>query len=141
MPINACHTTFAHNLTIMPRVTRAALRSQELQDESTLAASTPLPLTPAKGRVPLGEISDNLSGKSNALSASEEKIKLAKKAPAKGKLKREKATKKATMQEEKASGEQSVGILEDGNRSATSAAVEEACKDLMNVNFRGKLHL
>ncbi|MCJ1456563.1 hypothetical protein MMC28_006924 [Mycoblastus sanguinarius] len=114
----------------MPRVTRAALRSKELEEETSVTISKPFLLTPAKSRVPLGEIRDNQSAGS-IVNTPEESVEVAKKDPAKVKGKKGKATKKTTKQEKLSIEEPSIDVLEDGNQSAASSAVEEACQDLM----------
>ncbi|KAL2042295.1 hypothetical protein N7G274_004784 [Stereocaulon virgatum] len=112
----------------MPRVTRAALRTQELQEESEIAASTPLPPTPTKKRVPLGEISDNIATEVQAAEL-QEKMAPLKKGP--GRSKKANAAKKGSKQRKAKDTETQVEILEDGNASETSSAVEEACQDLL----------
>lgn len=109
----------------MPRVTRAALRSQEIQDESDLAASTALPHTPVKSRAPLSEISNNKVNGPEPVNTSEEQMGLAKKG------KKGNNTKKSTKQKIENNKQTDVEVLEDGNESSTSSAVEEACKDLL----------
>lgn len=113
----------------MPRVTRAALRSNALLEEADLASSTPLPLT----RVPLGEIAGN---KEEIKSESHELSKAEKKPPVKGK--KGKVTKEAKKQENDKTGHETVEILEDDNQSATSSAVDEACQNLMQESSGGK---
>ena len=115
----------------MPRVTRAALRSQVLLDEVDLAISTPLPSTP-RIRVPLGEIAANTEDIKNPYV---ELSKTKKKQPAKGKRK---VVKKAKKQTESKVEDQSIEILEDDNQSTTSSAVEEACQNLMQEISGGK---
>ncbi|MCJ1342218.1 hypothetical protein MMC31_000398 [Peltigera leucophlebia] len=108
----------------MPRVTRAALRSQVLLDEVDLAISTPLPSTP-RTRVPLGEIAANTEEIKNL---NLELSKTKKKQPVKGKRKVAKKTKKQTSSKVE---DQDVEVLEDDNQSTTSSAVDEACQSLM----------
>lgn len=116
----------------MPRVTRAALRSQVLLDEVDLAISTPLPSTP-RTRVPLGEIAANTEEIKNPnLELSKSKNKQ----PAKGKRKIAKKTQKQTSSKVQ---ESSVEVLEDDNQSTTSSAVDEACQNLMQDISGGKL--
>lgn len=115
----------------MPRVTRAALRSQEIQEEADLAASTPLPLTPIKARAPLGEISHNKVHEIEPVVNSEEQMGPAKK----GKGKKGKSVKKSTKQDKENKEQTDVEVLEDGNESSNSLAVEEACKDLLEDNL------
>lgn len=115
----------------MPRITRAALRSQVLLDEVDLAISTPLPSTP-RTRVPLGEIAANSEEIKNPnLELSNGK----KKQPVKGKRKIAKKTQKQTSSKVQ---EQSVEVLEDDNQSTTSSAVDEACQNLMQDISGGK---
>ena len=112
----------------MPRVTRA--RTAEIQEESDLAASTPLPFTPTRGRAPLGETSNNKVKEPELVNTSEEKMVPAKKI----KGKKGNSTKKASKQKKEKNGEPGMEVLEDGNESTTSSAVEEACKDLLKDN-------
>ena len=110
----------------MPRVTRAALRSQELQEDPTLV---PLPLTPIKGRTPLGEVAGNQSAQPVTVDTDGATIEPAKKGPVKGKKGN---AKKQASKHNKAEKEQtSVEVLEDDNQSQNSSAAEEASKDLM----------
>ncbi len=109
----------------MPRVTRAALRTQELQEESEIAASTPLPPTPVKKRVPLGEISDNIATEVQGAEL-EQKLVPAKKGSVRGKK-----AKKTNKQKKVKAMDAEPEILEDDNESSTSSAVEEACQDLL----------
>lgn len=115
----------------MPRVTRAALRSQVLLDEVGLAISTPLPSTP-RIRVPLGEIAANTEDIKNPYV---EVSKIKKKQPAKGKRKVAKKVKKQTDSKVE---DQGVEILEDDNQSTASSAVDEACQNLMQDISGGK---
>lgn len=112
----------------MPRVTRAALRSQETQEESNVAASVPLPLTPATNRVVLGETTGNIvSGKQLAID--NEDAGATKKATKKS---TRDAAKKATKFKKAKGEEQKVEVLEDDDQSTSSAAAEEASNDLLN---------
>ena len=113
---------------VMPRVTRAALRTQELQEESEIASSTPLPPTPTKKRVPLGEISENIATEVQAAEV-EEKMAPSKKGPGRGKTAN--AAKKGPKQKKVKDTEAEMEVLEDENESETSSAVEEACQDLL----------
>lgn len=115
----------------MPRVTRAALRSQVLLDEVDLAISTPLPSTP-RTRVPLGEIAANTEDIKNL---NLELSKTKKKQPVKGKRKVAKKTKKHTSSKVE---DQVVEVLEDDNQSTASSAVDEACQSLMQELSGGK---
>ena len=115
---------------IMPRVTRAALRSME---DTALAASTQLPLTPRKERPPLGEIAGNgnvleSSGTSNV---SAEPSQIQKKVAAK-------ARKGRAAKKEVHNGD-CVEVLEDDKQSATSSAVDEACEELLKDDYSPKL--
>ena len=121
----------------MPRVTRAALRSMEQHDESSVAVLVPLPQTPTKGRIPLGEIANNKGAESQAITNSEETAAPAKKEVGKGK-KRTTAKKANTERREKA-GEVCVEVLEDENQGTCSSAVE-ACQDLLKDGSQGMLH-
>jgi len=120
----------------MPRVTRAALRSREEQEETDIAACVPLPLTPKlKGRAPLGETSGNSAAAPVILNTFEETMAAAKQGPGKGN--KGNATKKATKQKKNQAREPTVEVIEDDNQSQTSSAAEEACKDLLKGDFRG----
>ncbi len=115
----------------MPRVTRAALRTQELQEESEIAASTPLPPTPVKKRVPLSEISDNVATEAQVAEL-EEKLVPAKKGSVRGK--KANVAKKTNKQKKVKAMNAEPEVLEDDNESSTSSAVEEACQDLLKDN-------
>lgn len=121
----------------MPRVTRAALRSMEQHDESSVAVLIPLPQTPIKGRTPLGEIADNKGAESEAITHSEERAAPAKKEVGKGK--KGITAKKANTQRREKAEEVCVEILEDENKSTCSSAVE-ACQDLLKDGSQGMLH-
>ena len=112
----------------MPRVTRAALRTQELQEESETAASIPLPPTPVKKRVPLGEISDNVATEAQVAEL-EQKLVPAKKGSVRGK--KAHVAKKTNKQKKVKAMNAEPEVLEDDNESSTSSAVEEACQDLL----------
>ena len=123
----------------MPRVTRAALRSNALLEDALIAASTPLPLTPRKERVALGDITDNNVRESPALETAEKVKETSKVAPNKagaGRGKKAKGAKKGKKQTTKAE-EVNIEVLEDDNQSETSSAVEEACQDLMKESSGG----
>ena len=109
----------------MPRVTRAALRSQELQEDPT---SVPLPLTPIKGRTPLGEVAGNQSAEPETVDTNGKTTELAKKGPTKGKGN---AIKKATRHNKVKHEQTFIEVLEDDDHSQNSSAAEEASKDLM----------
>ena len=110
----------------MPRVTRAALRSQEPQDDPAIV---PLPLTPIKGRVPLGESTGNRGGELEKVNPSDSRMTVAKKGSGRGK--KGNAVNKASKQHKAKMEESEVQVLEDDNKSQTSSAAEEACKDLL----------
>ena len=107
----------------MPRITRAALRSNAVAlDECEGAASVPLPPTPSKERAPLGEVAGNtveiaMEGSNN------DDSKPKKKRSAKGKNRQgaRKAKKADPVNNE---------VLDDDSHSATSSAVEDACEEL-----------
>ena len=111
----------------MPRVTRAALRTQELQEESEIAASTPLPPTLVKKRVPLGEISENVATEAQVAEL-EQKLVPTKKGSVRGK--KANVAKKTNKQRKLKAMNAEPEVLEDDNESSTSSAVEEACQDL-----------
>ena len=121
----------------MPRVTRAALRSMEQHDESSVAVLIPLPQTPTKGRTPLGEIANNKGAESQANTNSEERAAPAKKEFGKGKKRT--TTKQADTERREKAEEVCVEILEDKNQSTCSSAVD-ACQDLLKVGSQGMLH-
>ncbi len=115
----------------MPRITRAALRSQVLLDEVDLAISTPLPPTP-KTRVPLGEIAGN---KEEMKNPSMELSRVGKMQLTKGKRR---IARKGKKQENRKIESQTAEVIEDDNQSATSSAVDEACESLMQESSGGK---
>ena len=121
----------------MTRVTRAALRSMEQHDESSVAVLIPLPQTPIKGRIPLGEIADNKGAENETITNSEERAAPAKKEVGKGK--KGITAKKANTQMKKKAEEVYVEILEDENQSTCSSAVE-ACQNLLKDGSQGMLH-
>jgi cell wall-associated NlpC family hydrolase len=107
----------------MPRVTRAAVRIME--DEATVAAGVPLPSTPNVERAPLGEITGNHNEQPKVTL----EVNLSKPTKKPHKARKAKPTKK-TKKENKSGPESTCEVLEDDNESATSSAVEEACKEL-----------
>ena len=110
----------------MPRVTRAALRSQEPQDN---AALVPPPLTPIKGRIPLGETAGNTNAEPEKVNPSDNNMAIAKKGSGKGK---KGSTMKKAMKHKKSKVEEpEIEVLEDDVKSQTSSASEEACRDLL----------
>ncbi len=120
----------------MPRVTRAALRLNPMLEETNLAASTPLPLTPVPNRAHLGEITGNSGEVKAVVRAVESSVKAHKKAPLKGR--RGKTLKNAKKITPNARSEESIEVIEDDNQSATSSAVDEACHELMKEPSGGK---
>lgn len=119
----------------MPRVTRAAMRSIEQHDGSDIATSTPLPQTPIKGRVPLGEVAGNKGTETESTNPSEGQAVPAKKGPGKGK--KGNTSKKANKQIREKTEEVRVEILEDENQSTNSSAAEEARQDLLKDGSQG----
>lgn len=119
----------------MPRVTRAALRSIEQQNESDIAASTPLPQTPIKGRAPLGEIAANKGAENEATNNSEEKVAPAKKGTGVGK--KGNPVKKADKQMREKVEESRDEVLEDEKQSIQDSAAEEACQNLLKNGSQG----
>ena len=115
----------------MPR-TRAALRSIEQHAESDIAASTPLPQTPLKGRVPLGEIAGNANNE--AAKFFEEQVPPAKKGSGKGR--KGNTAKKAKKQPIGKAEEVHIEVLEDERQSTYSPAAE-ACHDLLKDGSQG----
>ena len=112
----------------MPRVTRAALRSQELQEDPDMAASIPLPLTPIKGRAPLGETAGNALALHNGINTLEDNSGL-KRGPGKGR--KAKTTKKATCKKMVEAENLDTEVVQDDQHSSDSSAAEEACKELL----------
>lgn len=114
----------------MPRTTRAALRSKELAEEEAIALSIPLPTTPQKERLPLGEIVGNKGAESIMVDSAEAKP--VKHAGKKGR--KIKGARKGNSKEKLNNPEQpEAEVLEDDNRSSTSSAVDEAREMLMNT--------
>ncbi len=106
----------------MPRVTRAALRSNVVAlDEVEVAAS--LPVTPRKERAPLSEVAGNTVDSTTA-SSNNDDTKSMKKRPAKSK------PRQGTRKAKKADAINREEVLEDDSHSATSSAVEDACEEL-----------
>ena len=121
----------------MPRVTRAALRSVEQQDASDIAATIPLPQTPLKDRVPLGETTGNKGAHIGASNTSEEQVAPAKKGNGKGK--NGNAAKKASRKTKKEAKEMCAGVLEDESQSIYSSAANEASQNLLKDGPQGAL--
>ena len=119
----------------MPRVTRAALRSAEQHDGSDIAATIPLPQTPLKDRVPLGETTGNKGARIDAANTSEEQAVPAKKRIVKGK--KGNAAKKATKITIEEAKEMCAGVLEDESQSIPSTAADEASQDLLKDGSQG----
>ncbi len=106
----------------MPRVTRAALRSNAVAlDEVEVAGSSPV--TPRKERAPLGELAGN-SVEPTTASSTNNDAKPKKKRPAKSK------PRQGTRKAKKADVVNREEVLEDDSHSATSSAVEDACEEL-----------
>ena len=120
----------------MPRITRAAVRSNAiLEDEPDLAMSIPLPATPQKEREPLGEVVGNVVEEALVVDV----VKAEKRGGAKGR--KAKGTKKGKKQPKTDYEETVPDVLDDDNPSASSSAVEEACVDLMKPNAGGEISL
>ena len=116
----------------MPRVTRAALRSNAiLVEELDLAAATSLPLTPSKERSVLGEIDGNLAEQAKCLDELDELVKAGKA------QKRSKSARKAKKVTKPKDDPPNIDVLEDDNQSTTSSAVEEACDSLLKLTVGG----
>ena len=113
----------------MPRVTRAALRSQELHADP---ASVPLPLTPIKGRTPLGEASGNVAAEPSLEHEAEGVTAATKKGSRKGKKVTKKVVEKEVDQENSKMEKPVAEVLEDDNQSQSNSAADEACKDLLD---------
>lgn len=122
----------------MPRATRAALRAQELLDETIAAAAITLPSTPTRGRVPLGEISNNTNNNSD-MAVNDKSAEIGRKAGAKGN--KGKGGKKGKKGAKAKAENKEVEILDDDQHSSHSEAVDEACSNLMNNADVGKLLL
>lgn len=117
----------------MPRVTRAALRSNAMLEEANIASSTPLPLTPLLERAPLGEIAGNAIEVVDA-SSSYNKVKKGEK---KGSSKTKKGRVKAKKAEPPVMNENTIDVLEDDNQSTTSSAADEARQELLKESSGG----
>ena len=121
----------------MPRVTRAALRSVEQQDGSDIADTTPLPQSPLKDRVPLGETTGNKGAHTDATNTSEEQAGPVKKG--KGKGKKGNAAKQANKKTKDEDKEMCAGVLEDESQSIQSTAADVASQDLLKDGSQGAL--
>lgn len=120
----------------MPRVTRAALRTNAiLEDEANVAAATPLPSTPTMNRPPLGEVAGNIYGESTSQEELDGAVKLMTKVTPKGRKARntKKTSKKNSVEKENKSE-----VLEDEYQSSSSSAVEEAREELLKDNSKGR---
>lgn len=120
----------------MPRATRAALRAQELADETTTAAAIALPSTPTRERVPLGEISNNKNNITE-MAVSEQSAEIERKVGAKGN--KGKGGRKGKKGAKAKAEDKEVEILDDDQQSSHSGAVDEACNNLMEAAGVGKL--
>lgn len=107
-------------------------------DESDIAASTSLPDTPSKGRVPLGEVAGNKGAEYEATNTSEQRAVPAKKGTGKGR--KGNTAKKADKQTREKAEEVGVEVLEDENKSVHSSAAEETSQDLLKDGSQGMLH-
>ena len=121
----------------MPRVTRAALRSIEQLDGSDIAATIPLPQTPLKDRVPLGETTGNKGAHIDAANTSEEQAAPVKKGIGKGK--KGNATKKVNKKTKEEAKDMCAGVLEDESQSIHRTAADEASQDLLEDRSQGVL--
>ena len=126
----------------MPRITRSTLRNNNmiLEDEATVAAETPLPLTPVQERTPLGEVTGNLFQEIIYGQDFEAAGKPARKsASTKGrKAKATKGIRKGRKNFDDLRQENESEVVEDDDRSSTSSAVEEACRELMKESSGGR---
>ena len=126
----------------MPRITRSTLRNNNmiLEDEATVAAETPLPLTPVQERTPLVEVTGNLFQEIIYGQDFEAAGKPAKKsASTKGrKAKATKGIRKGRKNFDDLRQENESEVVEDDDRSSTSSAVEEACRELMKESSGGR---
>lgn len=122
----------------MPRATRAALRAQELLDETTQdAAAIALPSTPNKHRVVLGEISSNVNAGNEVLpnDVSDVTSKPPKDKPKKKTGKKGKGSKQAMEEDEP------IEVLEDDSCSSKSEAAVEASNLLFDQDPCGNFPL
>ncbi|KAL8741842.1 MAG: hypothetical protein Q9190_005601, partial [Brigantiaea leucoxantha] len=115
----------------MPRVTRAALRSQASIEGSDIATMVPLPASPAPmRRSPLGEISGNSKDGPPSTDNTQRVLPALNKGVVKGKK-----TKSSRMAEEMTASLYDENndkiVLMDDCESEASSAVEEACRDLL----------
>ena len=119
----------------MPRITRAALRSIEQQNGSDIAVTIPLPHSPLKDRVPLGETTGNKGAHIDALNTPEEQAAPVRKGIGKGK--KGNAAKKASKKTKEQAKETYAGVLEDESQSIQSTAADEASQDLLKDGPEG----
>ena len=114
----------------MPRVTRAARRSQETHAELNEATSTPLPLTPIKGRAPLGESAGNIGTPKTKKDKgiNEAPCDIVVNEPKKGK--KGNAAKKVPKKKSAKTKKEDVKVLEDNEESEGSSAADEAAANL-----------
>ncbi|KAL9026917.1 MAG: hypothetical protein Q9196_004489 [Gyalolechia fulgens] len=118
----------------MPRVTRAALRSQASSEDSGVGAVISLPtIPPITKRMPLGEISGNQEELLAAMEHPGETLK-ANKGP---KGKKGKTSKNSRKDDEAVGTKQPEDVLPDDNESEISSAVEDACQDLLKEQTQG----
>ena len=121
------------------RLTRSVLRAEAIHiDETEVieAAGVPLPLTPLKERVPLGEVAANQP--SDAI-APKDNMAVGKKLKAKGgKKPRGKKNKRAEEENGECRHESGPEVLEDERQAAGSPASDAAVEDLMKENNNGK---
>jgi len=126
--------TLSPNKPSMPRNTRAALRSQELAEESNTAASIPSAPTLLKERAPLGEITGDPVVNANMIDTEDNAV-VIKKGPAKAK--KGKGARKGKKQGKDTSEEPDIEVLDDGHESPISSAAEEASQDLLKDDIEG----
>lgn len=120
----------------MPRTTRATLRSKALAEEEAIAAAIPLPTTPQRERVPLGEIVDNQAAEPNLTITVD--LKPAKQGGSQGR--KAKGAKKGNGNDKQSNPEKTnVEVLEDDNRSSTSSATDEA-RGLLTNTAQGRIN-
>ena len=117
----------------MTRTTRAALRSNQLAEEAANAAIVPLPTTPQRERLPLGEISDNRGAEPSTVAITyNEPVKQHTKPRKEGKV-----GKKGKKHDKENEPHLDIMVLEDGDQSSVSSAAEEARKALAHMDLAG----
>lgn len=120
----------------MPRVTRAALRSQSNNEESDSTSTAPLPASTR--RLPLGETDGNQGDRSSVILNPEKVTKALNKGIVKGK--KSKALNKAKENVAPVRHQDNGDIvLKDDYESETSSAVDEACQSLISPENEGTL--